>query len=125
MTARRVKRQPMSSRRDRLAQINPENHPQHASLWLDKFLEQQQNDDAKHTVINTAAAVPLPGAYHRHFDRWQQALKSAGAHLRIGEVTGRMVLGTGAESVLETAVTLHHTYGAPYIPGSALKGLAA
>src|SRR6266516_6731851 len=44
---------------------------------------------------------------------------------REAEVQGRMVIGMGDESVLETSVTLHHTYGVPYIPGSALKGLAA
>jgi CRISPR-associated protein Cmr6 len=36
-----------------------------------------------------------------------------------------MVVGLGAEGVLETAISLHRTYGVPYIPGSALKGLAA
>jgi CRISPR-associated protein Cmr6 len=36
-----------------------------------------------------------------------------------------MAVGLGDESVLETSVALHHTYGVPYIPGSALKGLAA
>jgi CRISPR-associated protein Cmr6 len=36
-----------------------------------------------------------------------------------------MVVGLGAESVLETSIALHRTYGVPYIPGSALKGLAA
>ena len=36
-----------------------------------------------------------------------------------------MVVGLGAESVLEVSIGLHRTYGVPYIPGSALKGLAA
>lgn len=36
-----------------------------------------------------------------------------------------MIVGLGAESVIETAVALHHTYGVPYIPGRALKGLAS
>lgn len=44
---------------------------------------------------------------------------------REAKVLGRIVIGLGDESVLETSVTLHHTYGVPYIPGSALKGLAA
>lgn len=34
----------------------------------------------------------------------------------------RMMVGLGTESVFETGITLHHTYGFPYIPGSALKG---
>jgi CRISPR-associated protein Cmr6 len=36
----------------------------------------------------------------------------------------RVVVGLGAESVLETSIRLHRLYGFPIIPGSALKGLA-
>jgi CRISPR type III-B/RAMP module RAMP protein Cmr6 len=37
----------------------------------------------------------------------------------------RLIIGLATESPLETGLTLHHTYGVPIIPGSALKGLAA
>jgi CRISPR-associated protein Cmr6 len=37
----------------------------------------------------------------------------------------RLIVGLGSENVLETGITLHHTYGMPVLPGSALKGLAA
>jgi CRISPR-associated protein Cmr6 len=36
----------------------------------------------------------------------------------------RVVVGLGGASVLETDITLHHLYGLPIVPGSALKGLA-
>ena len=39
--------------------------------------------------------------------------------------SGRMIIGLGGENVLETGISLQHTYGTPLIPGSALKGLAA
>ncbi|MCR6544716.1 type III-B CRISPR module RAMP protein Cmr6 [Dehalobacterium formicoaceticum] len=35
----------------------------------------------------------------------------------------RMIVGLGGASVYETSLTLHHTYGIPYIPGSAIKGI--
>ncbi|WPP40538.1 type III-B CRISPR module RAMP protein Cmr6 [Paenibacillus hunanensis] len=35
-----------------------------------------------------------------------------------------LVIGNGTASVLETYLSLHPTYGVPYLPGSALKGLA-
>jgi CRISPR-associated protein Cmr6 len=35
----------------------------------------------------------------------------------------RMVVGLGNVSVNETSMTLHHIYGIPYIPGSAIKGV--
>lgn len=36
----------------------------------------------------------------------------------------RVIVGLGAESVLETSVRLHRVYGFPIIPASALKGVA-
>ncbi|OUD14535.1 type III-B CRISPR module RAMP protein Cmr6 [Thioflexithrix psekupsensis] len=35
----------------------------------------------------------------------------------------RVVVGLGGESVYETSITLHHVYGIPYIPASAIKGI--
>lgn len=35
----------------------------------------------------------------------------------------RLIVGLGNESVYETSMTLHHVYGIPYIPGSAIKGV--
>ncbi len=36
-----------------------------------------------------------------------------------------LVIGHGVDSVLETNLSLHPIYGIPYLPGTALKGLAA
>jgi CRISPR type III-B/RAMP module RAMP protein Cmr6 len=41
------------------------------------------------------------------------------------QTVGRLIVGLGSENVLETGIRLHHTFGMPIIPGSALKGLAA
>jgi CRISPR-associated protein Cmr6 len=35
----------------------------------------------------------------------------------------RLIVGLGAASVYETSMTLHHIYGIPYLPGSAIKGV--
>jgi len=35
----------------------------------------------------------------------------------------RLIVGLGNESVYETSMTLHHIYGIPYIPASAVKGV--
>jgi CRISPR-associated protein Cmr6 len=45
--------------------------------------------------------------------------------MREAHTLGRLAVDLGADSVLETSIALHHTYGVPFIPGSALKGLAA
>lgn len=39
------------------------------------------------------------------------------------QVDRRLVVGLGSASVYETAMTLHHVYGIPYLPGSAVKGV--
>lgn len=38
-------------------------------------------------------------------------------------LNGRMIIGLGIQSVSEVSMTLHHTYGIPYIPAQAVKGL--
>lgn len=35
----------------------------------------------------------------------------------------RLIVGLGNESVYEISITLHHIYGFPYIPGSAIEGV--
>lgn len=40
------------------------------------------------------------------------------------ETSDRLIIGLGGAHVLETGLTLHPLYGFPYIPGSAVKGIA-
>lgn len=41
----------------------------------------------------------------------------------IFSVSWRLIIGLGASHPQETSMTLHHIYGIPYIPGSAVKGV--
>ncbi|MDM7324007.1 MAG: type III-B CRISPR module RAMP protein Cmr6 [Thermus sp.] len=66
-----------------------------------------------------------PEGYKEFFIRYKEALAAVGAELHPAKTLGRLVVGLGGEGVLETSLTLHRTYGVPYIPGSALKGLAS
>ena len=50
----------------------------------------------------------------------KQNLKTESARFR---TAWRMIVGLGNESIYETSMTLHHVYGIPYIPGSAVKGV--
>jgi CRISPR-associated protein Cmr6 len=124
------------SRRDRLLRAQRQSTT-HAGLWLDKFLAKQIRKDEKLSadqrnplaqLMEEVATLKPPSAddaYAKFFQRWQDALVQIGAVSKQAKVLGRLSIGLGAEGVLETAITLHHTYGVPYIPGSALKGLAA
>jgi CRISPR-associated protein Cmr6 len=57
------------------------------------------------------------------YKRWQRAITAMHAQQFTATTAWRMVVGLGGETVLETDLALHHLYGIPFIPGSALKGL--
>ena len=105
-----------------------------AGLWLDKYIAGQnarteKRDDKeltfKQQLVADVARFRPTTEYPLIFQRWKENLQSLGAHLQSLKIDGRVVVGLGAEAVLEASITLHRTYGVPYIPGSALKGLAA
>ena len=105
----------------------------HAGLWLDRFLPAfngERGPEARAELIRAATTtITTPLSYSTHLQRWTAHLDAlvAGALARTTKATvdGRMIVGLGAESVLEAGICLHRTYGVPFIPGSALKGLAA
>lgn len=124
---------PLPSRRSRLHELKvaPSTH---AGLWLDKYAKKIQvtdeslgpdGIDPRQLVLEQAAGIAVPPLYISFFQRWRQALLESGATCRMAHSQGRIAIGLGNESVQETAITLHRTYGVPYLPGSALKGLAA
>lgn len=103
----------------------------HPGLLLSRFLRVSVKDDTHpaerldlfDAVRATQESKELQQFYQLAFTRRQQALQ--GSAQSWFTIRGRAVIGLGSESVLETGITLHHTYGAPIIPGAALKGLAA
>lgn len=101
----------------------------HPGLWLDRFLSGysvvRDNDKPHKTLVDAVADVAIPESYRNFYERWNAALEQMGVTRKIARANGRLSIGLGGESVLETAISLHRTYGVPYIPGSALKGLAA
>jgi CRISPR-associated protein Cmr6 len=98
----------------------------HAGLWFDRYFDARGGNDAKRTLMEQTAQLGIPQAYRVFFDRYKAAIaQQANAQFAVAEVQGRMVIGTGDKGVAEAGITLHHTYGVPYIPGSALKGLVA
>ncbi len=111
----------------------------HAGLWLDRYIigylkkgedagrgqRDQQDQNPQQKLVAEVASIPEPRAYNAFYRRWKAALAARTRWLAEARVKGRLVVGLGAESVLETSISLHRTYGVPYIPGSALKGLAA
>ncbi len=63
--------------------------------------------------------------YERYFEAYTDFVGSIPKPQLIRLITrSRLVVGLGDESVYETSIRLHRNYGVPYIPGSALKGVA-
>ncbi len=95
--------------------------------WVDKK-EVSSTTIAPHFDAVCKLSVPENGFYSQAYARWlalcnTAATASQGAH-RTLSLQHRALIGLSEISLWNTSVTLHATYGVPYIPGSALKGLA-
>ncbi|HJK92750.1 MAG TPA: type III-B CRISPR module RAMP protein Cmr6 [Polyangiaceae bacterium LLY-WYZ-15_(1-7)] len=85
--------------------------------------DQKQHGEYAEKVIKK---VRIPETYARAIERREAGLRAL-PHTRLRKLTctGRFILGLGDASVRETGLRLLRPWGLPYIPGSALKGLAA
>lgn len=98
-------------------------------LILDKYPPQEailkDKSDAKSKWLRTFSSdhhIDTNFAEHV-YKRWLNTTTAVQAQHFSAITDWRMVVGLGGETVLETDLTLHHLYGIPFIPGSALKGL--
>lgn len=100
----------------------------HAALVLARCLPahetsgEKQGSQKRHLIERArVASQSAISIYRKAYERW--ILETADHASRQCSTKGRLVIGLGTESPLETGLTLHHTYGTPLVPGSALKGL--
>lgn len=79
----------------------------------------------KQELIKRITTLNASDLYRAAFRRWKAATAN-GMRFTCFEagLIGRLYIGVTRESALETSLTVHHAYGMPLIPGSALKGLA-
>ncbi len=112
---------------------------EHAGLFLlkgfkewrvDDNTHQEQNPDGNHNKDiavhhKLATKITIPSFYEQTYGRWKKHLFEEDAQCGhyFGKLTGRLYLGLGEASPLEAGITLHHTYGVPFIPGTAVKGV--
>ena len=95
-------------------------------LWFQKYLDREKGVPSQVLVGSiTDLQEQVDPIYEKFYTNWEEALKKIGAQTEVARTHGRMIVNLGAESVAEVSIALHHTYGMPYIPGTALKGLAA
>ena len=95
-------------------------------LWFQKYLDRTVENPSQ-KLIDAITELPNQAndVYKRFYNRWLCEIKAINAVTKIAKTHGRMIVNLGADSVAEVSIALHHTYGIPYIPGTALKGLAA
>ncbi len=101
----------------------------HPGLLLQRYVSHPADSSerwtkAKRDILDAAASTQKCGLYEAALKRWQKSLPELTA-ATVLHTQGRLIVGLGSENVLETGIHLHHTYGMPVIPGSALKGLCA
>lgn len=97
---------------------------------LDNEVDNPEFKKARALHVNQVANLEV-ASYKAFYERWKATLSELKGATGSGmtafstlETTSRLLVGLGAESVIETSIALHRTYGVPYIPGSALKGVA-
>jgi CRISPR-associated protein Cmr6 len=102
----------------------------HAGLWIDKMLpDKEPTSEAAGRHLREITKKHVPEGYALAFARTLQEWETLADRdeLDIIEATSqsRIIIGLGAKGVLEMGIALDHTWGMPYLPGSALKGLCA
>ena len=99
----------------------------HAGLLLDKGFEIWGDDhNQKIAELHQAAAkIYCSGLYKLAYARWCDYQLASGENSQVwfGQLENRLYIGLGEISPLEAGITLHRSYGVPFIPGSAVKGV--
>ncbi len=119
--------------RSDLKQVNggPRGRPRHLALAYDGWAPvDETGEDAGKVARGDRAKwlqdlcdVPIAEHYTHFFNRWDESF-SVDCKRRL-HTKSRLLVGHGNASATEVGITLHHTWGVPFIPGSALKGLCA
>jgi CRISPR-associated protein Cmr6 len=75
--------------------------------------------------LSNLAGISVAADYARSFERWKASFAAPGDRLAELTLVSRLLIGHGNASAIGVGLTVHHTWGVPVIPGSALKGLVA
>lgn len=110
------------------------NHRTHPGLALQRYLsghkpKERDNQETmpEEKLLDEIVQLGASEVYKAAFLRWQRFAQSQPAdRARLCfslTAAAPIAIGLGNASPLEVGLTLHHTYGMPILPGSALKGL--
>lgn len=123
----------VTARREALEELD-EQACSHAGLLLQRYLtahKPRQRDNTEEMpeerLLERAQGVEASRVYRAAFNRWkdfaqQQPAGRARVHFTV-QAQAPIAIGLGNASPLEVDIRLHHTYGMPLLPASALKGM--
>lgn len=96
----------------------------HRGLLRDKYFTEGTDED-KLNQLMAFEGVPTDRIYQLAYKRWHEKWKSCGPTSVVLEakVAGRLAIGLGNENIFDAGLRLHHTYGTPLVPASAIKGV--
>lgn len=103
--------------------------PQHIGLAYDAWAPVADNgkvpDADSDRWFSELANLKVPPDYRIFYERWRASFQRSGDRLAKVTLASRLLVGHGNASATDVGLTVHHTWGVPIIPGSALKGLLA
>lgn len=96
----------------------------HAELAMQKlYLQHDEKGESARQLLDAIASMRVSSeAYKLAFKRWHDHLPENKLTFT-ATTSSALAIGLGNASPLEVGLTIHHTYGTPYLPGSAIKGL--
>jgi len=98
----------------------------HPGLLIQRGLPEHDTDnkEAKTKHLAWVCAIATDAYYQNAYNRWKGATADA---MRFNQVElaleTRLFIGLSGAGMLETGCAISHSYGAPYIPGSSVKGV--
>ena len=108
----------------------PKSHePDHLGLaygpWAPTAENGKIDDNARARWLSKLVKRSISPDYTHAFNRWRSSFGAPGDRTLEVTLQSRLLVGHGNPSATDVGLTLHHTWGVPVIPGSALKGLVA
>ena len=123
---------PVALVRKKLASLLDQAKGAHPGLLLQRGLtehEERRKQDKQHEPRKTEhvakiCAIQPTDFYERAFARWRKATSDARCFRSVTlALESRLFIGLAGGGMLETGCAISHSYGAPYIPGSSVKGV--
>jgi CRISPR-associated protein Cmr6 len=85
--------------------------------------EDRQKKNPRDEWLKKLAEIKIDKDYKNYFNTWKQSLDDGDTLTATFTLESRLLIGHGEPSAAEVGLKVHHTWGVPVIPGSALKGL--